>query len=84
MLLNFRKLNQDEGETSEIIKEITQGVSSALIPALDDVTKTVERLLGDDETLNESKRVVSSSDKANLKLALNLATHQLKGPGILR
>ena len=52
MLLNFRKLNQDEGETSEIIKEITQGVSSALIPALDDVTKTVERLLGDDETLN--------------------------------
>ena len=84
VLLNFRRLNQDEGQTSEIVKEITQGISSARIPALDDATKTVEKLLGDDETLNESKRVISISDKANLKLAFKFATHQLKSLGILR
>ena len=48
VLLSFRKLSHVEGETSEIVKEITQGVSSALFPALDCVTKTVEGLLGDD------------------------------------
>ena len=59
VLLNFRKLKHDQGETSEVFKEITNVVSSALIPTLESVSKDLETIQSGKVTFS-SKSTVSS------------------------
>ena len=81
VLLNFRKLKHDEGENSEVVKEITNVISSALIPTLEYVQKGAS--LGEDSQ-PDSKNFNSNADRETLKTAVRLLTSQLKSLESLR